>query len=109
MLEYVAGETLQARWRREGRLAAGPALAVVLEVARALEDAHAHGVVHRDLTPRNVMLADGRVKVLDFGIARVAELPGLTAPGALLGRRPTPPRSGPAGPPTPGPTSTPWG
>ncbi len=85
MLEYVAGETLQARWRREGRLAPGPALAVVLEVARALEDAHAHGVVHRDLTPRNVMLADGRVKVLDFGIARVAELPGLTAPGALLG------------------------
>ncbi|HEX2325773.1 MAG TPA: protein kinase, partial [Chloroflexota bacterium] len=85
VLEYVAGETLQARWRREGRLAPGPALAVVREVARALEDAHAHGIVHRDLKPQNVMLADGQVKVLDFGIARVAELPGLTAPGALLG------------------------
>ena len=85
VLEYVAGETLQARWRREGRLAPGEALAIVLEVARALEDAHAHGIVHRDLKPQNVMLADGQVKVLDFGIARVAELPGLTAPGALLG------------------------
>jgi non-specific serine/threonine protein kinase len=85
VLEYVAGETLQARWRREGRLAPGPALAVVREVARALEEAHAQGIVHRDLTPRNVMLADGQVKVLDFGIARVQELPGLTAPGALLG------------------------
>ena len=85
MLEYVAGETLQARWRREGRLAPGAALAVVLEVARALEDAHAHGMVHRDLKPRNVKLVDGQVKVLDFGIARVAELPGLTVPGDLLG------------------------
>ncbi|HEX2513985.1 MAG TPA: serine/threonine-protein kinase, partial [Chloroflexota bacterium] len=85
VLEYVAGETLQARWRREGRLAPGPALAIVREVARALEEAHAHGIVHRDLKPQNVMLADGQVKVLDFGIARVAELPGLTVPGHLLG------------------------
>ncbi|HEX2326723.1 MAG TPA: protein kinase, partial [Chloroflexota bacterium] len=44
VLEYVAGETLQARWRREGRLAPGPALAIVREVARALEEAHAHGI-----------------------------------------------------------------
>ncbi|HEX2326565.1 MAG TPA: protein kinase, partial [Chloroflexota bacterium] len=85
VLEYVAGETLQARWRREGRLAPGPALAIVREVARALEEAHAHGIVHRDLKPQNVMLADGRVKVLDFGIARIQELSGLTVPGHLLG------------------------
>ena len=97
VLEYVAGETLQARWRREGRLAPGAALAIVLEVARALEDAHAQGIVHRDLKPQNVMLADGQVKVLDFGIARVAELPGLTAPGRLLGTPAYAPRSGPAG------------
>ena len=85
VLEYVAGETLQARWRREGRLAPGAALAIVLEIARALEDAHAHGIVHRDLKPQNVMLADGQVKVLDFGIARIQELPGLTVPGAPAG------------------------
>ena len=85
VLEYVAGETLQERLRREGRLDPGEAVAIVLEVARALEDAHAHGIVHRDLKPQNVKLVDGQVKVLDFGIARVAELSGLTAPGDLLG------------------------
>ena len=85
VLEYVAGETLQERLRREGRLPPGEALAVVLEIARALEDAHAHGVVHRDLKPQNVKLVDGQVKVLDFGIARVDGLPGLTHPGSLVG------------------------
>ncbi|HVG98301.1 MAG TPA: serine/threonine-protein kinase [Chloroflexota bacterium] len=85
VLEYVAGETLQERLRREGRLPPAEALAVVLEIARALEDAHAHGIVHRDLKPQNVKLVDGQVKVLDFGIARVDGLPGLTHPGSLVG------------------------
>jgi non-specific serine/threonine protein kinase len=85
VLEFVAGETLQERLRREGRLPPGEAVAIVLEIARALEDAHAHGIVHRDLKPQNVKLVDGQIKVLDFGVARVDGLPGLTHPGSLVG------------------------
>jgi tetratricopeptide (TPR) repeat protein len=71
VLEHLRGESLATR------LGAGPlpvheALRVAVEVSRAAAHAHAHGVVHRDLTPRNVFLCgDGRVKVLDFGLARV--------------------------------------
>ena len=85
VMEFVEGETLGERLRREGPLAVDEVLRIALEVARALEDAHAHGVVHRDLKPQNVMLADGLVKVVDFGIARAERLPGLTAPGAFVG------------------------
>jgi hypothetical protein len=68
--EFLSGETLGAR------LEAGPiplreALRIAVEVARALAYAHTHGVVHRDLTPRNVFLcADGQVKLLDLGMAQ---------------------------------------
>ena len=73
VMEYVAGETLAERLRREGPLPLAEALAVAREVARALEAAHALGVVHRDLTPRNIKLVDGQVKVLDFGIAQARD------------------------------------
>jgi hypothetical protein len=72
VLEYVAGETLQDLLRREGRLPPHEALALCLEVSRALEAAHAAGVVHRDLKPQNIKLVEGQLKVLDFGIARPA-------------------------------------
>ncbi|MGH2355976.1 MAG: protein kinase domain-containing protein, partial [Chloroflexota bacterium] len=85
VMEYVAGETLQQRLRREGRLPPAAALSIVLEIAHALEDAHAHGIVHRDLKPHNVKLVDGQVKVLDFGIAHVEGVPGLTIPGQRVG------------------------
>ena len=84
VMEYVAGETLAERLRREGPLPLAEALAVAREVARALEAAHALGVVHRDLTPRNIKLVDGQVKVLDFGIAQAAGLSGVTPPGGLF-------------------------
>ena len=85
VMEFVNGETLAQRLRRGGPLPTDEALGVALEVARALEAAHALGVVHRDLKPQNVMLADGLIKVVDFGIARADGLPGLTAPGTFVG------------------------
>ncbi|MFN8558752.1 MAG: protein kinase [Dehalococcoidia bacterium] len=68
-MEYVPGETLHDRLVERGRLPVAEALAVALAICRALAEAHKLGIVHRDLKPRNVKVAEGVVKVLDFGIA----------------------------------------
>ncbi|MDH3497558.1 MAG: serine/threonine protein kinase [Gemmatimonadota bacterium] len=71
VMSYVDGETLGARVRRAGPLPPGEALRVVQQVAWALGHAHAHGVIHRDVKPDNVLLerGTGRALVADFGIA----------------------------------------
>src|ERR671917_1884592 len=69
VLEYVEGETLKDRIRRLGRLPVAEAVAYAVEIGRALECAHLHLLVHRDVKPQNVLIdPDGRAKVTDFGI-----------------------------------------
>ena len=86
VFEYVEGETLKERIRRLGRLPIDEAIAYAIEIGRALECAHAHKLVHRDVKPQNVLIdPDGRAKVTDFGIARSMEAQGLTATGRVLG------------------------
>ena len=79
--ELVEGETLADRLRRDGPMPPVDAVAVAVDIARALASAHARGLIHRDIKPGNVMLLpDGRVKVVDFGIA------GLLGQGSAGGK-----------------------
>jgi serine/threonine protein kinase/tetratricopeptide (TPR) repeat protein len=74
VLEHLEGETLADLLAAAGPLPLDRLLAIALPLTEALEAAHAQGIIHRDLKPRNVMVSgEGRVKVLDFGIARVAQ------------------------------------
>ena len=85
-LEYCSGGTLAQRLRGS-RLSAEAVAALIETLARALQAAHERGVVHRDLKPQNVLLAeDGTPKVADFGLAKlVGSGDGLTASGAVMG------------------------
>ncbi|OLE55574.1 MAG: hypothetical protein AUG51_02550 [Acidobacteria bacterium 13_1_20CM_3_53_8] len=75
-MEFVDGETLRARMKRGG-MTLREALNVAVQVAEALTAAHEAGIVHRDVKPENIMLRkDGYVKVLDFGLAKLAEQRG---------------------------------
>ena len=94
--ELLDGETLRARLNR-GALPVRKAIEIGIQIARGLAAAHDKGIVHRDLKPENVfLLADGQVKILDFGLAKAAAAPGAgsgasetaaaaTDPGTVLG------------------------
>jgi serine/threonine protein kinase len=87
VFEYVEGENLKALIERDAPLSEHDAVGLALQVAEGLAFAHAHGLVHRDVKPQNVLLTeDGRAKVTDFGIARSIDVQrGLTETGTVLG------------------------
>ena len=85
VMEYLPGGTLADRLR-DGPVDRGQALAWLAQVAAALDAAHARGIVHRDVKPANLLVAeDGTIRVSDFGIARAATHDTLTAAGTVLG------------------------
>jgi serine/threonine protein kinase len=93
VMEYLRGETLSARIKRSGRIGVKDAVALTLQVASALGAAHEKGIVHRDLKPENLFLVPDplgpvpeKVKVLDFGVAKLRALSGRdTAVGTRIG------------------------
>jgi eukaryotic-like serine/threonine-protein kinase len=87
--EFVNGETLAARLAREGGLDPAEVARIAAEVAAALAHAHSRGLVHRDVKPSNILLADdGTVRLLDFGISSSAGESALTVAGTAVGTLP---------------------
>ena len=86
VMEYVQGRELRDYLKDRQPMPLRNAVAIILQVLQALGHAHAHGVVHRDIKPGNIiLLADGQVKVTDFGIARLEAVSGMTQVGMAVG------------------------
>jgi hypothetical protein len=88
VMDYIGGESLRALLKRERQLSPEDALRIVDDVAEGLQYAHDHGVVHRDVKPENIMLAEGRACIVDFGLALAlgdVDAKRLTASGLSVG------------------------
>ena len=97
-MQFIEGETLEARIKRQ-RLDLSESLAIAIQVADALTEAHARDVIHRDIKPSNIMVTARGVKVMDFGLAKLIQQNSaveseaetealLSSPGALIGTLP---------------------
>jgi tetratricopeptide (TPR) repeat protein/predicted Ser/Thr protein kinase len=85
-MEFVQGEDLREIIQKRGKLPPSEAVGIMVQVCRALDAAHSEDILHRDLKPQNIMIdAQGRVIVMDFGLARSLEMDGMTQTGALVG------------------------
>src|SRR5699024_2412203 len=86
VMEYIDGKTLKEVINEDGRLREKRALNYCVQIAEALKVAHSKNIVHRDIKSQNIMITkDDRVKVTDFGIARVADNSTVTATNAIMG------------------------
>jgi serine/threonine-protein kinase len=86
IMEYVAGQTLKDLIQGAGKLSVSESLRIALEIAEALEHAHANNLVHCDIKPHNILVTPtGRVKVTDFGIARAVTSSTMTYSGTIVG------------------------
>ncbi len=85
-MEYVDGETLTARLKRDKRIPWQEVIDYCLQICRALKAAHNTGIIHRDLKPSNLMISsDGTIKLADFGVAQVFASQKLTITGGIVG------------------------
>ncbi|MFO7951696.1 MAG: Stk1 family PASTA domain-containing Ser/Thr kinase [Bacillota bacterium] len=86
VMEYVDGINLKGYIREQGRLPAHEAINIARQIAEALEQAHAAGVIHRDIKPQNILFSrNGKVKVTDFGIAIAGDGVTVTAGDQIIG------------------------
>jgi beta-lactam-binding protein with PASTA domain/tRNA A-37 threonylcarbamoyl transferase component Bud32 len=86
VMEYVQGRDLKAIIVQGGPLLPERAVEIAMSICLALDAAHARGIVHRDIKPQNIIVTnDGRIKVMDFGIARTAGGSAMTQTGTIMG------------------------
>jgi predicted Ser/Thr protein kinase len=86
VMEFVEGENLEERLRRQGPLEPLAAIEIALQIVAALDAAHRRGIVHRDVKPHNILInSEGRVKVTDFGIAKAIAASSQTETGLIMG------------------------